>query len=86
MKVAELMRLLAEQDPDAEVLIMSQPRWPFEYSVHGVALRSEIEQFEQEDGATEGRRPDGRAANDVFIVEGQQLRYGSKAAWEVATR
>ncbi len=27
-----------------------------------------------------------RAANDVFIVEGRQLRYGSKTAWDVATR
>lgn len=28
----------------------------------------------------------GTAANDVFIVAGQQLRYGSKAAWRVGSR
>lgn len=86
MKVAELMRLLAEQDPNAHVLIMSQANWPFEQAVFGVTVRSELEQFDEEDAATAGRRPDGRAANDVFIVEGQQLRYGSKAAWQVAAR
>ena len=28
----------------------------------------------------------GAHRNDVFIVEGEQLRYGSKTAWNVATR
>jgi len=29
MKVSELIELLEEQDPDAEVLVMSQPNWPY---------------------------------------------------------
>jgi hypothetical protein len=30
--------------------------------------------------------PEGCEANDVFIVEGDQERYGNKAAWEVCRR
>jgi len=29
MKVKELMEILEEQDPDAEVLIMGQESWPY---------------------------------------------------------
>ena len=63
MKVSELIELLEEQDPNAEVLVMSQPNWPLE-----------------------PRLERGIAKNDVFLVEGEQLRYGSKTAWSVATR
>jgi hypothetical protein len=92
MKVKELIDILEDQDPDAEVLIMSQQSWPFENGVYGVTVRSEMhDEDEDEDGdnedataTTEAR--DGRATNDVFIVEGSQLRYGSKTAWDVATR
>jgi len=88
MKVKQLIAYLAEQDPEAEVLIMSQQNWPFEHTVFGVTARSEMEQSE-EDYTGEPppeRRPDGRASTDVFIVEGSQQRYGSKTAWELATR
>jgi len=89
MNVRELIELLEEQDPDAEVLIMSQENGPFENAVAGVAVREEM--IEDDDDLTdeeseEPRYERGTAANDVFIVEGEQLRYGSKAAWRVATR
>ena len=92
MKVKELIDILEQQDPDAEVLIMSQQNWPFENGVYGVTVRSEVdgndedEDGEKEDGADTTAARDGRATNDVFIVEGTQLRYGSKTAWDVATR
>ncbi len=87
MNVKQLIAILEEQDPEARVFIMSQPGWPFEYGVHGVTVRSEIDGDAEDDPDTE-RSPTvgGCAANDVFIVEGTQLRYGSKAAWDVATR
>ena len=90
MKVQELIDLLEEQDPDADVLIMSQQNWPFENAVYGITVRSELtgdDDDADEDGepASTRRREDG-ATNDVFIVEGSQLRYGSKTAWEVAAR
>ena len=91
MKVSELIELLEEQDPDAEVLVMMQQSWPFECQLHGVTTRDEIlradcdtdeEEHEDEDAPL----GDGCARSDVFLVEGAQLRYGSKTAWEVATR
>ena len=78
MRVRELIEILEDCEPDAEVLIMSQSSWPFENSVFGVAVREEFE-----DGDEEGDAP-GRT--DVFIVEGDQLRYGTKSAWAAARR
>jgi len=89
MKVSELIELLGDQDPDAEVMIMSQENWPFENAVAGVAVREEFVDDEEdcdEDEREEPRYEKGTAPNDVFLVEGRQLRYGSKAAWRVATR
>lgn len=89
MKVSELIELLEDQDPDAEVMIMSQENWPFENAVAGVAVREEFVDDDEdcdEDEREEPRYEKGTARNDVFLVEGQQLRYGSKAAWRVATR
>jgi len=88
MKVSELIELLQDQDPDAEVMIMSQENWPFENAVAGVAVREEFvdDEDHDDDEREEHRYEKGTAPNDVFLVEGQQLRYGSKAAWRVASR
>jgi hypothetical protein len=92
MKVSELIELLEEQDPDAEVLLMMQQNWPFECSLAGVTTREEMlradrdEDRADDDDDEEPRFERGTAKNDVFLVEGEQLRYGSKTAWSVATR
>jgi hypothetical protein len=94
MKVSELIELLEEQDPDAEVLVMMQQNWPFECSLAGVTTREEMLSADRADRAEdvdgdedeEPRLERGTAKNDVFLVEGEQLRYGSKTAWSVATR
>jgi len=91
MKVRDLIEILEDQDPEAEVLIMSQENWPFENAVAGVAAREDFvdddeEEDEDDEPGAERRYEKGTAPNDVFIVEGQQLRYGSKAAWNAATR
>jgi hypothetical protein len=36
MNVRDLIEMLQDYDEDAEVFIMEQPNWPFEYSVIGV--------------------------------------------------
>jgi hypothetical protein len=86
MKVHELIAILQELEPDADVYIMSQPNYPFEHAVRGVSVRedfSECEQGETKEAA--GDRWTARASelpgNDVFILEGEQLRYGSREAW-----
>lgn len=92
MKVSELIELLEEQDPDAEVLVMMQQNWPFECSLAGVTTREEMLRADRDedragdDDDEEPRLERGTAKNDVFLVEGEQLRYGSKTAWSVATR
>jgi hypothetical protein len=90
MKVSELIELLEEQDPDAEVLVMMQKNWPFECSLAGVTTRDEMlraDERDEDDGEqVEPRIGSGTAKSDVFLVEGEQLRYGSKTAWDVATR
>ena len=63
---------------DAEVRLMTQQNWPFENTVAGLASGAEIN--EREDGDDEDVDED----RVVFIVEGQQLGYGSKRAWNVA--
>lgn len=61
---------------ESEVLLMTQENYPFENAVVGVCTRQDIE--DEDDDEEDGD------SQDVFIVEGRQLRYGSKAAWEVA--
>jgi hypothetical protein len=85
MKVKDLIELLEDLDPEANVLIASQPNWPFEYSVAGVAVREDVGDDEDE-GDEEKLYADGCHGSDVFIVEGEQLRYGSKAVWDAAQR
>ena len=93
MKVSELIELLEEQDPDAEVFLAMQENWPFECAIQGLTTREEIlradcdeDEDDEDDDAEEPRLERGCAKNDVFIVEGEQLRYGSKTAWRMATR
>lgn len=94
MQVRELMAILEDQDPEAEVLLVTQRQWPFEYSLSGVSIRSEVEEVdddedgddEAEEGAPRERGRDDGAPTDVLLVEGRQLRYGSETAWNVARR
>ena len=95
MTVNELIERLRECDPDAEVRIMMQENWPFENAISGVAVREEMvaecdcdHRFNEphEEGCAaepEDEFEDGLQGNDVFIVEGQQERYGNKNAWAV---
>ena len=76
MKVKELIEILQDYDPEANVLIMQQPSWPFENEIAGVKAREDFEEPDEDEVQSEGKEP-----NDVFILEGTQLRYGSKDAW-----
>ena len=64
---------------DAEVRLMTQQNWPFENRIAGLASGEEInERDEDEDDE------DVDTDQVVYIVEGGQLGYGSKRAWDVA--
>lgn len=86
MTVENLINLLedlAEAHPEAEVRFMSQPNWPFEYSIRGVTTTSEISDDEEED-EDEGVMPEAPTKTEViYLVEGSKLGYGNKAAWDV---
>lgn len=84
MKVRDLMKLLEKQNPDAEVCMVTQPNWPMEYTVAGVAVRSDLFDADVEPGTE--KYPDGTGASDVILVEGSWRRYGSKTAWEQVRR
>ena len=84
MTVNELIERLEEYRQeiggDAEVRLMTQSNWPFEYGITGLASRTEINDAMRE--RDEDAEPEDEVA--LFIVEGQQLCYGAKEAWEVA--
>ena len=63
---------------DCEVRLMTQQNWPFENAITGLASGAEINESDDDDDAC--------VEEDavVYIVEGSQLKYGSKRAWEAA--
>ncbi len=68
-----------EMGGDAEVLLMTQENWPFENRIAGLASTNEMEdQADEEEDTSDIRQ------NTVYLVEGGQLRYGTKLAWDVA--
>jgi hypothetical protein len=68
---------------DAEVRLMTQQNWPFENTICGLASGAEINDFDKDD-EDEGDDDDATEDAVLYIVEGQQLGYGTKRAWEVA--
>jgi hypothetical protein len=66
MTVAELIEVLEGYNPDSEVRLASQPKWPFEYSVSNVVSAMSDENDGDHD-------PDVLAV--VYIAEGTQIDY-----------
>lgn len=89
MTVRELIEKLEEIENDLggdiEVRLMTQQNWPFENTIHGVTNSIEMIQpigVEEEDEEIEEPAPDEIVERVVYIVEGDQLGYGSKRAWQ----
>ena len=82
MTLNELIERLEEYrdelGEDAEVRLMTQQNWPFENTITGLASSAEI------NGADDDDDEDVEADAVVYIVDGQQIGYGSKRAWEAA--
>ncbi|XZE33688.1 hypothetical protein SH501x_004483 [Pirellulaceae bacterium SH501] len=80
MKLDTLIEILNdyrdEFGGDAEVRLMTQQNWPFENRICGVTSGRDMNETDDED--------DQDVADDstVYIVEGGQICYGSKRAWE----
>jgi hypothetical protein len=67
---------------DCEVRLMTQQNWPFENRIVGLAAGWEINSADDDEGDDEADEVDDDRV--IFIVEGEQLGYGSKRAWDVA--
>jgi hypothetical protein len=84
MTLNELIERLEEyrdlHGEDCEVRLMTQQNWPFENKITGLASGAEINESDDEDYDDEDVDEDAV----VYIVEGTQLGYGSKRAWEIA--
>jgi hypothetical protein len=82
MTLNELIERLEEyrdlHGEDCEVRLMTQQNWPFENAITGLASGTEINESDEDDDAC--------VEDDavVYIVEGTQLKYGSKRAWDAA--
>lgn len=77
MKINELIEALEDYRDaygNVEVRIQTQQSWPFECLVLGAVARCDFEEIDKDNKNAE--------ANCVFIVEGGQLKYGSKSAWD----
>jgi hypothetical protein len=75
MKVRDLIEALESYDPDAQVLLCTQSQWPLEAHLAGLTSREEMQ-------GPDAAPPRDGASSDVLLIEGQQVRYGSKAAWQ----
>ena len=76
--IERLEEYRGELGDDCEVLLMTQQNWPFENAITGLVSGTEINESDEDDDAC--------VEDDavVYIVEGTQLKYGSKRAWEAA--
>lgn len=86
MTIDEMIERLEEYRDEfggeAKVLLMTQQNWPFENSICGLASGAEInDQADEVDLEDDG---DVEADAVVYIVEGGQLGYGTKRAWDAA--
>lgn len=86
MTVAALIALLEqyrdECGDDAEVRLMTQQNWPFENGIRGVTSTSQMDDFEdcEDEPFDVSGGPD--AGDVIYLVEGGQIGYGRKVAWE----
>ena len=97
MTVAELIERLQDMDPEAEVRLATQPSWPLQSTVRGVASQAEVDEarFDEErcdehgfyncDECLDAANAD--APNIVWIAEGvgTDERYAPKAVFDVAS-
>lgn len=86
MNLDKLIEILTdyrdELGGDAEVRLMTQQNWPFENRICGLTSGQEINDATDEDAEDDDDDQDVAEESIVYIVEGGQICYGSKRAWE----
>ena len=61
---------------EIEVRLMTQSNWPFENSIYGLCSSDEIQDAGDDEEISD--------KEIIYIVEGNQLGYGTKTAWDAA--
>lgn len=91
MTVGELIQLLEAYESSHEIRLASQPNWPFEYRLAGVASDEEVQESVAQMQSDERGVPFDEALEEteeprpvVWLVEGSQEAYASKAIWHAA--
>ncbi len=92
MTTRELIERLTEMvefEPsiaDAPVRLQTQSNYPLEYAIYGLTTKSSIEELkcEDEDASTIPTPKQDSYEDVVYIVEGSQIGYGDRDAWEAA--
>lgn len=69
---------------DAEVRLVTQSNWPLEYSILGVCSDSDVVAA-SDDPDIKFFSSYRESESVVYIVEGGQLGYGKKGAWDAAS-
>jgi len=86
MTIQELIDRLQDFDPNAEVRLMTQENWPFQNSIRGICDARDLRD-EDECDCAEAKCPccnPDEPDEVAYIVEGSQLGYGNKNAWNIA--
>jgi len=86
MTIEQLQEILEDYlhaggSADTEVRFMGQYSWPFEYSISGEFIPGLVGD-EDEDGEKFEGQPTQNGAPALYLTEGTQLGYGTKAAWD----
>ncbi|WP_442508703.1 hypothetical protein SH528x_000232 [Novipirellula sp. SH528] len=88
MKISQLIELLEDyreqHGEECEVRLMTQQNWPFENRISGVTSGMEMNEASEDDPSEYFDNQDVAEDATVYIVEGGQICYGSKRAWETA--
>lgn len=95
MTIDQLIEELEEQREefggDTEVRLMTQQNYPFEQRIDGVTTLAAIHDYQGEEkgfkpAASRGweTRDTDRPTAVIYLLEGDQLGYGTKDAWETA--
>lgn len=84
MTVKDLRDILSALPDDAEVRLMHQPNWPFEYSVAGTCTDADLAREDESESTDDDDDDDDGEPKVVYLVEGSQLGYGDKHAWNLA--
>jgi hypothetical protein len=79
--IEALEELRSEYGDDAEVRLMTQQNWPFENSICRITTGADINASDEDEDSEDSEDDDVEGDNVIYIVEGRQLGYGSKAAW-----